>query len=84
MARDECATASLGSLEQLRLGLSYTFYSVSRALRLHRLRDLLAGASLAPDADLWLLGRRYALEGTDGAVQEEVRRVGGGAPDAAS
>ncbi len=39
--------------EQLKLGLTSTYYSVARALRLRKLRDLLQSAQIATDHAVW-------------------------------
>lgn len=66
---------SLSSLEQLKLNMSSLHYSVVRALRLNKLRDLLQGAHLSMDAPVWLLGELYSAEGSgpEGSQEEEVR-----------
>ena len=58
--------------EQLKLGLTSTYYSVTRALRLRKLRDLLQSAQIATDHAVWLLGECYGDSG-EGGLQEEVR-----------
>ena len=66
----------LSSLEHLRLSVSSLHYSVVRALRLNKLRDLLQGAHLSMDAPVWLLGERYsAAEGSGPEEEEEVREA---------
>jgi hypothetical protein len=62
----------LSAVEQFKLGLSSTYYSVARALRLRKLKDLLQSAQIATDAAVWLLGECYG-DTSEGAMQEEVR-----------
>lgn len=69
--------SELSTADVLSLGLSRTWYALSRALRLDRLRALLGGAqiSLEQGAPVWLLGARYCVRpGAGEAEQEEVRR----------
>lgn len=62
----------LSTVDQLRLGLSKTYYSVARALRIRKLRDVLRSAHIAADAAVWLLGDVYGDENED-SLREEVR-----------
>lgn len=58
--------------EQLMLGLSSAYYSVSRALKLRKLKDLLQSAQLAAETAVWLLGQCYPRDSPEGALHEEV------------
>ena len=60
----------LGVVDQLRLGLSRTFYSVASALP--NLTHWLQSAQLAADATVWLLGQSYG-DPSAGTLTEEVR-----------
>lgn len=51
---------ALSTYDQIRLTLSSSYYTLRRALKLNRLRDLLTQSALAPDAPIWLLGKEYA------------------------
>lgn len=70
--------AELSAVDKLSLGLSRSYYALARALRLNKLHDLLAsGASITPDAPVWLLGQCYSCPpGASEAQQEEVRGRG--------
>lgn len=64
----------LSAVDRVSLGLSRSYYAAFRVLRLNKLRDLLAsGASITPDAPVWLLGSCYSCApGASEAQQEEV------------
>ncbi|KAI3434857.1 hypothetical protein D9Q98_002911 [Chlorella vulgaris] len=63
----------LSAVDRVSLGLSRSYYAAFRVLRLNKLRDLLAsGASITPDAPVWLLGSCYSCApGASEAQQEE-------------
>lgn len=61
----------LSATEGLALGLSRAFYALARTLRLNKLRDLIAAASLSVEAPLCLLGRSYSCSRY--GSEEEVR-----------
>lgn len=50
----------LSATEGLALGLSRAYYALARTLRLNKLRDLIAAASLSVEAPVCLLGRSYS------------------------
>uniref|UniRef100_A0A1D1ZNK5 Cysteine protease n=1 Tax=Auxenochlorella protothecoides TaxID=3075 RepID=A0A1D1ZNK5_AUXPR len=66
---------ALSTYDQIRLTLSSSYYTLRRALKLNRLRDLLQQSALAPDAPIWIMGQEYAASPELGQEeQEEVLR----------
>ena len=74
-------SGELSAADVLSLGLSRTWYALSRALRLDRLRALLGGAQIALEhgAPVWLLGARYCVRPGAGEAEQEEVRPGAGA-----
>lgn len=62
----------LGVVDQLRLGLSRTFYSVASALP--KLTDWLQSTQLSADGALWLLGQSYG-DTASSTLSEQVPRA---------
>lgn len=66
------ALEGLSGYDHIRLTVSSTMYTVARALRVNKVKDRLGPSHIVPSKPLWMLGKRYDIEGGEPLQQHKV------------